>query len=273
MKKLFSTSTRIIAIIALSAIVFASCQKSMIKPEDGATTKKLPDEKPAAALTAGTINFSGYTWTVRATSSGTQGPGPNYWNSNNAWLDANGYLHLKMQKDAQGRWSCAEVTSNNNFGYGTYQWKVECDLNIIDRNIVLGLFNYSGQDGYDEQDVELSRWGNPSAGQFNYTVYPAQSGVRYKNVHWESPNITMNGTYTTHRFTRYRTDSIVYESQFGHYDAGSTIARKKFTSSDIKLSALNMPILMNLWLMNGTAPVNGQSYEVIIHEFKFTPLP
>lgn len=273
MKKPFSTSTKSITIIALSAILFASCQKSMIKPEDGAAAKKLPNDKPPVVSTAGTINFSGYTWTVRATSSGTQGPGPNYWNSNNAWLDANGHLHLKMQKDAKGRWSCAEVTSNNNFGYGTYQWKIECDLNIIDRNVVLGLFNYSGQDGYDEQDIELSRWGNPSAGQFNYTVYPAQSGVRYQNVHWESPNITMNGTYTTHRFTRYRTDSIVYESQDGHYDSGSSIARKIFTSSDIQLSALNMPILMNLWLMNGTAPVNGQSYEVIIHEFKFTPLP
>jgi hypothetical protein len=32
-----------------------------------------------------------------------------------------------------------------------------------------------------------------------------------------------------------------------------------------------MPVHINLWLFKGLAPKNGQEFEVIIHDFKFTP--
>jgi hypothetical protein len=36
---------------------------------------------------------------------------------------------------------------------------------------------------------------------------------------------------------------------------------------------LSMPIHMNLWLFKPEGPTDGKSVEIIIHEFKYTPLP
>ena len=54
----------------------------------------------AAALAASglaqakTLNFSGYAWEVR--NQIQSGPGTNDWDENNAWVDAQGRLHLKI---------------------------------------------------------------------------------------------------------------------------------------------------------------------------------
>jgi hypothetical protein len=90
------------------------------------TSTALAIRRPAAKTGTArltTLSFSGYTWSISAPS-GLEGPGPNYWNASYAFVDAN-----------------------------TYQWQVEGTLGSFDKNIVLGLFNYSGNDGYDEMDA------------------------------------------------------------------------------------------------------------------------
>src|SRR5438552_15918334 len=78
--------------------------------------------QPANPSSEQKIKFSGYTWTVRNTLK-KEGPGPNYFETGNVRVDKNGYLHLFIKKDsASGEWSAAEVTSDNLFGYGTYQF-------------------------------------------------------------------------------------------------------------------------------------------------------
>jgi hypothetical protein len=109
-----------------------------------------------------TISFSGYQWAVRNTT-GKQGPGPNFFNDSSVSVDDKGYLHLWIRKNAAtGRWECAEITSKLSFEYGTYLFVVEGVIDKFDKNIVLGLFNYSGNDGLDEMDIEIARWGNIS---------------------------------------------------------------------------------------------------------------
>ena len=104
-----------------------------------------------------TISFSGYEWTVRNTN-GKQGPGPNYFRDSSISVDNKGYLHLWIKKNpATGRWECAEITSKLSFEYGTYQFVVEGPIDKFDKNIVLGLFNYSGNNGLDEMDIEIAR--------------------------------------------------------------------------------------------------------------------
>jgi len=46
----------------------------------------------------------------------------------------------------------------------------------MDKNVVLGLFNYSGNDGFDEMDIEWARWGNENYPNCNFTVWPAKEG-------------------------------------------------------------------------------------------------
>ena len=79
----------------------------------------------AAALAASglaqakTLNFSGYAWEVR--NQIQSGPGPNDWDENNAWVDAQGRLHLKIAQRG-GKWSSSEVYLPQRLGFGRYQF-------------------------------------------------------------------------------------------------------------------------------------------------------
>lgn len=64
------------------------------------------------------ISFSGYTWKITAAKD-TQGPGSNYWNKNNIWVNDSGWMHLKIAKNPlTSRWECAEVSGRKNLGKG-----------------------------------------------------------------------------------------------------------------------------------------------------------
>ena len=233
------------------------------------TTEGTPLVK-TSAVAATTIEFSDYTWTVKHSGTNTYGPGPNYWNKNNVWVDAQGRLHLKITKNIKNnRWNCAEIKSTQNFGYGTYQWKVDGPVNALDKNIVLGLFNYNGVDGFHEMDIEFARWGLNSNPILNYTVYPGQAGFP---IYHNERNFPMSGgTYTTHRFIRTPT-TVVHKSLYGFQDDDTNLfATETCSTPTFSPSTLEMPIHMNLWLFQGRAPSDNNELEIIIHSFKFTP--
>lgn len=177
-------------------VLAAGCKKSSATDEADSSTSK----SEAAARASTTVQFSGYTWTIRNTGTATEGPGPNVFNGSNAWVDANGRLHLKITKNTTtGKWNCAEIYSTQKFGYGTYQWQIEGAIGSFDKNIVLGLFNYSGNDRYDEMDIEFARWGNDAWPNLNYTVWPAAGGQGPWNY---TKNFSLTGTYTTPIYTQ-----------------------------------------------------------------------
>ncbi len=218
-----------------------------------------------------TVNFSGYTWTVKKPRE-TQGPGPNHWGGENVWVDENGWLHLLVKKNEKtGIWECAEVAATQKFGYGTYQWKIEGDIAHLNRNIVLGLFNYSGNNMYDEMDIEISRWGNDAWPNLNYTIYPA-SGRTDATRKSHTKFMTMDGTKSTHRFKRTASEVVLKTIKGFRDDDTDLIETKTFTNVDVPLSTLAMPVYMNLWLVDGKAPSDQKSVEIIIKEFKFTAL-
>jgi hypothetical protein len=230
--------------------------------------------KPVIASHKGstTITFSGYTWQVRETNDNKQGPGPNRWKGANAFVDANGYLHLKLTKVGTN-WYCAEVTSNKSFGYGTYQWDVEGRVDTLDKNVVLGLFNYSDVDGNDEMDIELSRWGKASNNNTSYTIYPAQhSTTTNKNWNTTFNTVLTDGENSTQRFTRNSNKSVFFQ-ELGGFHTGNINQLDSVTcyNPPNSISALAMPVHMNLWLFESPSPSNNTEVEIIIHSFKFTP--
>lgn len=258
-----------IAMLILFLAVLSSCSKEVAQNTTSPLTTAASESARQSVAAASTISFSGYTWTVR-TETGTSGPGPNYWsdNSSNVWVDSEGHLHLKLRKDAStGRWLCSEVMSTQSFGYGTYTWQIEGAVDKLDRNIVLGLFNYkSGDDGHHEMDIEFARWGNNAWPNYNYTVYPATGSGSASQTY----ELALNGTYTTHRFTR-TTTSVSFQGFHGHTTAaGNAFFTPWTTQSGFNVSTLALPILMNLWLYQGSAPSNGAEVEIIIHSFTFT---
>ncbi len=221
----------------------------------------------AEAATTRTIQFSGYTWYVENTVQRAQ-PGPNYWSNSpqNVWLDANGYLHLKITY-SNGKWNCAELTCTQTFGYGTYAFYLASRMDNFDKNVILGLFAY--KDDSHEVDIEFSKWGQTNYKNGWYTVQPP-AYIEGRNQ--RSFNVQLYGDYTTHYFT-WRANSIYFESFGGHYTIGQEPAGniiQSFTSNS-QVSATGVKAHINLWLYQGHAPSDGSQAEVIVKSFKYTP--
>ena len=215
---------------------------------------------------ASTVVWKGYTWTIKSAIGA--GPGPNNWNANNVFVDANGYLHLLINYNASsGKWDCAEVSTTSSIGFGTYQWQIESQLDTLDPWVVLGLFPYLGPDGRNEIDVEYTRWGNASGNEGWWTVYPS-SGT---TIGQTSFNFALTGTYTTSRFT-WSSSGVQYWLMGGFQPVGTTLNvinswNYTPTNPNRNIPQKAMPLHMNLWLYQGHAPANGQPVEVIIHDF------
>jgi hypothetical protein len=222
--------------------------------------------KQASLPPAKTILFSGYQWAVRDVS-GTQGPGPNYFSERSVWVDTTGVLHLYLHKDTlSDHWLCAEITSLQKFGYGTYSFKVAGGIDKFDKNIVLGLFNYSGNDGFDEIDIEFGRWGNNTYQNLNYTVWPAEKG--FKNSSYVK-EYTQQGRYSRQEFT-WSAGRVVFST----FNDSSTnpkelVATFQCVQPPASISILEMPVHLNLWLFDGHPPGDDKPVEVLIQGFEY----
>jgi hypothetical protein len=131
----------------------------------------------------------------------------------------------------------------------------------------LGLFPYLGPDGINEIDIEYSRWGHAGGTNGWWTVYP-NSG---KTIGQKFYDFALTGTYTTSRFIWSGT-GIQYWLMGGFQPAGTitnVINSWNYTPAQPakNIPQGGMPLHMNLWLDKGHAPANGQSVEVIIHDF------
>jgi len=214
------------------------------------------------------FTWAGHTWKV------TQGAmvAGNTGSLSNVFVDASGYLHLKIAQNGSA-WTCAELFTTDDLGFGTYQWQVEGALDKLDKNVVLGLFPYGpargiGKDGQNEIDIEFARWGNAAWDNGNWTVYPASASGTQGSATFM---FTQSGPTTTSRFT-WSSSSIVYSFLAGLQPANSntnlihswTYAPSNPTQN-IPQQAL--PLGMNLWLFKGMAPSDGKAVEIIIRSF------
>jgi hypothetical protein len=225
-----------------------------------------------SACAAETISFSGYTWIIR--SSGHGNPGPNYWQPNNVSVDTNGYMHLWLtQRD--GKWRCAQLHTQERLGFGRYEFWLAGPVDKLDKNVVLGLFNYPtsdvGPDGTHEIDIEFAQWGNPSAPMGNYTVWPATNSVMRES---KSFAFTLMGDLSRHSFT-WSATNVVFESHEEHAgDRNRQLADWVFqpTNPTARISQKAMPVFINLWCLGEKPPSDGKAVELIVRVFKFTPL-
>ena len=219
--------------------------------------------------TAKTLRFANHTWTVRP--NGVGSPRTNTWCEDNAFVDGNGYLHLKLTIN-NGVWCAAEVISTDSMGFGTYQWQLGSRVDNLDKNVVLGLFNYPpsfvGPDGTNEIDIEFTRWGIAGANQLNYTIFPATKGLSETTQNFP---FTMNGDYSTHRFV-WKKQLVRFQSSNGHYDTNALpIADWTYAPADYaqRIGSAPVPVRMNIWKTD--VPTNGQAVEIVISSFTFTP--
>lgn len=216
-----------------------------------------------------TLQFSGYTWEVKE---GTGlGPGPNNWSAANAYVDTSGYLHLRITQSG-GKWYAASVEMTQSLGFGTYQFWVVGAIDTLDKNVVLGMFNYAGPDGTNEIDVEVARWGDSTGPNLTYAVYPAVANISHAS---KKQSFTLSGSFTTHRF-RWESTGVFFQSLHGHRDDNvNQFANWCYYPLDhiTRIPQEPLPVHLNLWLFQGNPPSNGQTVDVVIRKFTFTPAP
>ncbi len=214
------------------------------------------------------INFAGGLWLVKESPfPNPAGPGPNFWDNSadSVWVDAQGKLHMKIRQIG-GVWHSSEVTLLEGLNFGDYRFQVEGDPDLYDPNVILGLFMFTNDT--EEIDVELSRWGNaadPDAGQF--VVQPAVPG----NI--DRFSLADAGALSTYRFN-WQPDSIFFEA----YKGGATAPQSEadilqqyfYDGPDVPPLAPFAQIHINLWLMGGNAPINGQELEIVISDYAYT---
>jgi hypothetical protein len=252
---------------AILTFILLATTIGMVIPQAAAYNLRRTIQPAPTTVYPSTVSFSGYTWYIENTQQPCN-PGPNYWSNSpeNVWVDENGWLHLKITQ-RNGKWYCAELTTIQTLGYGTYAFYLASRTDNLDKNVVLGLFAY--KDDTHEVDIEFSKWGitNNQNGWFTVQPPPYIDGKNQKAFNFE-----LSGDYTTHYFTWSRR-SIYFESFHGHYPVGTQPQGnviESFTSYQ-RVSAQGVKAHINLWLYKGLAPSDGLPTEVVIKSFTYTP--
>ena len=137
---------------------------------------------------------------------------------------------------------------------------------------MLGLFTWDDtapQHAYREQDIEFSRWGDPAAANAQYVVQPwDRAGNRYRFV------LAAGHERTVHHFRWLpdRVDFASYSWDAAAQGPGAELAAWQYTGPDVH-PAGGENARINLWLLDGKPPTDGQPVEVIVESFHFTPQP
>lgn len=238
-----------------------------------ATTEMLPKAGGAVIATAtipgtGTfvegarkvLTFSGYEWEVRQTPSDRGGA--NDYDPANAWVDAEGSLHLKLtQRD--GRWTSAEVILTRSLGYGTYTFVVR-DTSRMDPAAALGMLTWDDlgiEQNHRELDIEISQWGDRSIPNAQYVVQPyyvpanvarfsAPPGRLTHSLRWEPGRAA---------FSTFRAAGA----------SGPPIAQHEFTSG-VPIPGAER-VRMNLYFFRYSPLPPQGDVEIVIERFQYFP--
>jgi hypothetical protein len=217
------------------------------------------------------VSFSGRKWGIKETGgvpTDQFDPGPNLWSNNPAVVNvADDGLHLKIVQ-VSGMWECAEVYLLESLGYGTYTVQVGSHLDhLLDQNTVaapLSIYAAPGQ----ELDNEYSGMGGlipkPYDAQFVIQPYAVLGNVQ-QYVQPSTPQFTSQVEW--HR------DRVTFRSWKGwvKVPTPTDILRQWVYTGSYIPPAGQERVHINLWLLKGSAPVNGVGDEMIIRWFSFQP--
>jgi hypothetical protein len=166
------------------------------------------------------------------------------------------------------------VRSSKLFGFGTYRFEVENITGDLDKNVVLGLFNYPtvdvGPDGTNEIDIEIARWGQDAAPAGNFTVWPGKEGEPHGSRTFQIP---LKSRLFVYQFT-WQPDRVAFASSMsGTRGKRTELDAWSYQPPDPvhRIGQKPEAVLINLWLFRGKAPADAKEAEVVIRSFQFTP--
>jgi hypothetical protein len=208
-----------------------------------------------------TLSFGGYEWVVRDAPSDRGGR--NEYDPENAWIDDEGALHLRIAPTASD-WTCAELSLRRRLGYGSYIFVVR-DVAHLPPAAVFTIFTWDGpaaDQNHREMDFEIGRWGDSTAENAQYVVQPyylpenvarfeAPRGVLTHSLHWEPGRAAF-------RTVRGASPS-----------GGPPVFEHVFTSG--VPSSGNERLRLNLYVFRRSAEPLEQGAEVVVESFEYFP--
>lgn len=235
---------------------------------------------------AATLSFAGRTWGVKESPAGV-GPGGNLFSAapSDVWVDAQGRLHLTVRSTG-GAWRSTEVILLESLGYGTYAFTTESQVGYLDPNLTFGAFPWDVHGGPGaapgapnrEIDFEDSRWGQPSDPTTSQVVVQPWT-VPGNLIRYTTP-LLAPGPSLSRRFT-WEPGRIAFTAAAGRRTPCATPAASVLHQSVY----LHNPALghhvptpgqarfrFNLWVNAGGGPSNGLPAEVIVSDFRFSPV-
>ena len=223
------------------------------------------------------VDFAGYQWRVKNT---YQGPGPNQFSDSEDVVRtlSNGSLYMGI--DQQGVWRCCEVVLEDYLGYGTYRFVTRGRVDQLDPNIVFGLFIWEYVSCYDssvlwwnppnEFDIEFSRWGNPNAfeGQFVAQPYDWPGNISRFDI----PDSPQSNRITSE--FKWAPEGMSCRAWLGGEAEpdSETLLQEWFYDGPHHPRPGKARVHLNLWLVNGSPPQDGQEAGVQVEDFQFTPI-
>ncbi len=202
------------------------------------------------------IHFAGMEWLVRQ---GKGNPDNNYWNDSNqsVWVDDQHRLHLKIRK-INGIWTGAEIRSLQPTHYGLHRFYVDSRIDLLDKNVVAGLFLYKTY--LKEADIEFSKWGQNNAPNAQYVIQPEiPQNTKKFNLH-------LQGNYTTHVID-WQKEQLYFKS-FNDHNFEAPLPSYQITEwyypNKTLIDDNRYFIHINLWLSKARAPEDLKEAELII---------
>jgi hypothetical protein len=210
-----------------------------------------------------TIHFSGFDWTVRAAGN-DRGGEANLYDPDNAWVDRNGYLHLRMQ-ERNGHWTCVEISLNRSLGYGSYRFVVQ-DTGHLPPSAVLGMYTLNElqpTDVRNELDIEISRWGLASSLNAQYVVQPFYIPENVSRFRVPSGTLTHS--------LRWELGKASFKTVRGSgLTSGAGAVSEHIFTSGVPTTA-NEKVHMDLYDYRHSRQKSEEPVEVVIEKFEFLP--
>jgi len=207
-----------------------------------------------------TLQFGGYEWLVRQ-SPGIPAGSRNLYDPSNAWVDHNGFLHLRILKTPAG-WSSAEVDLSRSLGYGSYRFVVS-DVSRLEPAVALTISTWDDSAPYREMNIEISRWGEASGKNAQYVVQPYY--VPANVVQFLAPPGKL-----THMFD-WEPGRVAFQSVRG----SASGSRPEVVAAHVFTSGVPTPnteaIRLNLFVFDDKRAPLQHGVEVIIEKFVYLP--
>jgi hypothetical protein len=231
-------------------------------PDRGGLISAVASVKGGDKSPSPTVRFSGYEWRLRDAPS-SRGGRVNSYSPANISIDSAGAMHLRIAKISD-KWACAEVSLMRSLGYGTYSFTVR-DVSQLEPSAVFSILTYDyarADQNYGEADLEISRWGDPTAKNAQYLIQP----------HYVPDNMfrfSAPAGVLTHSF-RWEPGRFSFRTWRGSASSANTllVAEHVFTSG-VPAPGIESA-RMNLYIYESANPFKNGA-EVVVEKFEYLP--